>query len=66
MVEVKELQVNAEAVTPKGHRILVMEQRGNRTLVKVVETQKELEIPNWQLVTPVSEQEAVAAGISTA
>lgn len=61
MIEVGELQVNEEAVTPKGHRIVIMEHRDRRTVVKVVETQKELDIPNWQLVTPLREPEGVAS-----
>lgn len=66
MVEVKELQVNEEAVTPKGHRIVVVSHADNRTIVKVVDSQKELDIPNWQLVTPLSGQEAAAARVPTA
>jgi len=60
MVQVKELQVNEEALTPKGHRIRVVEQTPKRTIVRVVETHKQLDIPNWQLVTPLKERESVA------
>lgn len=63
MIEVKELQVNEEAVTPKGHRIVVMEQRDATTLIKVVETEKELDIPNWQLVTRLGDRETSTASV---
>jgi hypothetical protein len=57
MVEIRTVPVKGIARTPRGHDVMVLEQRQRTTLVRVMETQKDLEIPASQAVTIISSVE---------
>ncbi len=54
MVEIGELKPSEIALTPRGHRILVLSQGERTTEIEVVGTGKKLDIPNTQRVERAS------------
>jgi len=55
MVEIRQLESGTYARTPKGHQVLILKQMERATLVKVVASNKELEVPQNQMVEPVGD-----------
>lgn len=54
MVKIGKLKPREMALTPRGHRIVVLSQSERTTEVEVIKTGKRLDIPNSQPVTRVS------------
>ena len=54
MVKIGELSPSELALTPRGHRIVVLSQRERTTVIEVVKTGKKLDIPNTQKVERAS------------
>jgi hypothetical protein len=55
MIEIRELESGTYARTPKGHQVLILRHVETGTVVKVLSTNKELEVPRSQMVEPVEE-----------
>lgn len=54
MVKIGELSPSEQALTPRGHQIVVLSQRERTTVVEVVKTGRKLDIPNTQRVERAS------------